>query len=91
MGRRLGRVSAYYWWSKSKNVRVGWIFPSRKAAEQWRDSKYYKFVDYGALEYFLETIPKSRQVKERELWIAHRDNWKDLEMRVGRVVYQNGN
>lgn len=87
MGRVRNRIAAYYWWSKSTNSRVGWIFPSRKAAEKWRDSKYYKYSDHGTLEYFLETVPKTRWIKERELWMAHKKGWLDIELRVGKVIH----
>lgn len=87
MGRVVGKTACYFWHSKSKNKRISWVFPSRKEANKWRDNKYYKFSEFGTLEFFLETVERSRRIKEREVWMRHREGFLDLELRVGKIVY----
>lgn len=87
MGRVVGRTACYFWHSKSKDKRMSWVFPSRKEAIKWRNNRFYKYASYGTLELFLSTVEASRRIKEREVWMRHREGFLDLEMRVGKIIY----
>lgn len=87
MGRVAGRITFYYWMSKKSGTRVGWLFPSRKEADKWRNAKYYKFKDYPTLEGFLSTVNPSRHIKETQLWNIHKEGWQDLILRKGVGIY----
>lgn len=85
MGRRKGEISCYYWLSKTSGEKVGWVFPSRKQAESWRNTRYYKYVEYSTLEEYLATVPASRKTKEHQVWLRHREGYMDLEMKMGVI------
>lgn len=87
MGRKAGEAACYYWWSKSKKKRIGWVFGSRKNAERWRNNTYYAYHEYKMLESFLNANLQSSREKYRQLWIRHRDGYLDLEMKKGRIIY----
>lgn len=87
MGRKAGQIAFYYWMSKSTGSRVGWLHPSVKAAEAWRDSKYWKYAENQDLESYLDTVSPSRAIKEEELWLAHQRGYKDIVLKRGVGIY----
>ena len=88
MGRRRGSQPLYYWLSKKEGKRVGWFFPSRKAANKWRQSRFYKYVDSPTLDLHLMNISKTSHVKETILWNRHKDGFEDLVLRMAYVYYE---
>lgn len=88
VGRTKYRIPVYFWWSESTERRVGWFFPSRKAALRWREHAYWKYAQYPVLEQFLETCPKTMWSRERVWWQRHKDYYLDITLEVGAVEYR---
>jgi hypothetical protein len=85
--RRAGRVPCYFWISDVTRSRIGWVFPSEKAAKQWRDAKWWKYAEHPILENYLRTVGDSAKEKERKAWMVHRDNYNDWYLGKGEVRY----
>lgn len=86
-GRSRWRQRVYFWWSEAGECRVGWFFPSRKAARKWRDQRWWRYAKYPVPEDFLKTVPEGMREKELSWWRAARDNYLDLTLEYGAVEY----
>lgn len=88
MGRVAGRQAVYYWYSKSRQCRVGWIFPSKKEAQRWLENRYFRYAKYGSLEHYLATTLATSRTREVDNWKRHREGYLDVELRIGRFIYE---
>lgn len=86
-GRSKYRQRVYFWWSEASEQRVGFFFPSRKAARAWRDQKFWRYAKYPIAEHFLETVPVTMRERELSWWRSARDNYLDLTLEYGSVEY----
>lgn len=89
MRNKLYRVAAWYWFSKSRQRRMTWVFNTVEKAIRWRKNKYWKFAEFQNIEQYLSTIPESRWDVERRRWIEHRDRFLDLELHRAYVLLPN--
>lgn len=89
MGRKAGQIAFYYWMSKKTGARVGWLHPSRKAAVDWKNQKYWRYKEYPTLEAYLEVVEASRAIKEETLWLANKAGYDDLIIKKGVGIYEN--
>lgn len=88
MGRKAGQVALYYWMSKKTGMRVGWFFPSRKEANNWKNNKFFKYVESKTLEEHLDKHPLSRAIREEEVWLRHKAGFEDLIIKKARAIYE---
>lgn len=86
-GRRAGKVPAWYWKSDVSEKRITWVFPTEKAAIDYREQKWWKYAKFPLLENYLKDIPSSRKEIERRAWITHRDNYRDWILKKGVLTY----
>lgn len=87
VGRTKCRVNIYFWWSETTEARVGFFFPSRKAANSWREQAFWKYAKYPVLDHFLATVPKTMWPREKVWWMRHRDYYMDITLETGAVSY----
>ena len=88
VGRTKYRVNVYFWWSESLEKRIGGFFPSRKAANKWKNQAYWRYAQYPVLEHFLETVPKTMWPREKVWWLRHKSYYLDLSLEMGAVTYR---
>ena len=87
VGRTKYRVNVYFWWSEASGKRIGGFFPSRMAANDWLNKRYWRYIEYPVLEHFLETVSHGMREREAKWWRSARDNYLDLSLEVGAVQY----
>lgn len=87
MARRNDRISCYYWWDKEKEKRVSWFFPSRKAANKWRDDECRFYVDYGTPEEVIKAFHGRNPNNMARHWRSNKEKYHKLEMKRAVILY----
>ena len=89
VGRRAGRTPVWFWHSEVSNKRISWFFPSVKEANKFKDQKWWRYAQYKTIDEFIDANGNSE--KEKEWWLAHRDNYIDWKLRSGMAIYDTEN
>jgi hypothetical protein len=78
----------YAWHHKETGERLGWTFPSRKAAKAWMEENYWRYPKYGRLDDYLETLRSIPVMKfSRKYWYRDRNVRVNYELLMGVLTY----
>lgn len=78
----------YAWHHKETGERLGWVFPSRKAARAWMDENYWRYPKYKRLDDYLVTLSSVPVMKfSRRYWYRDREVRENYELLMGVLTY----
>lgn len=86
MSRLKGRDLFYAWYHKETGERLSWVFPTRRKAQEWMDSTYFRYKKYPRIDDYYRTL-RSVSVRNfsKKYWYRDKEVTENYELRPGNL------
>lgn len=86
MSRIKGRDLYYAWHHKETGERLGWVFPTRKQAQNWMDETYFRYKKYPRIDDYYRTLQSAPVRKfSKRYWYRDKEITENYELRMGNL------